>query len=195
MIFRSWLCFYCVNIDRKFRSSRAAVIDGCCVTAALKQAEPSRSEQNQATQPEPDGSFRSLKTRTRTRTETRNTSWIKEFDPTRKLPGPNPDWSPSVGTLEPEWSRLSTRVGLLLRRLVFLFVQLEFLGSSVVFSRVSSPLAARRVRVFRWETPGRRACCSPAVLLLPPGCFHEEGAALLRLLLASTQMLTSANSS
>lgn len=88
------MCFYCVNINRMFRSSRAAAIDGCCVTAALKQAESNRSEQNQATQPEPDGSYRSLKTRTRTRAETRNTSWIKQLDPTRKLPGPKPGLKP-----------------------------------------------------------------------------------------------------
>lgn len=67
------------------------VVSGCdyeclvehCVTATLKQAESSRSRQNQAIEPGQDGPYQCLRTRAQNRIQ----AWIKNQDSTRKLPG------------------------------------------------------------------------------------------------------------
>lgn len=100
VLFMLLLCMY----NRMWRNPDCGCLDGSYVTAALKQAKPSRAEQSH--RPGPDGPLQGLNTRTEPGLKTRTKPWIRDRDSTRNLPGRNPDHSPSPGTFNPEWSRL-----------------------------------------------------------------------------------------
>ncbi len=161
--------------------SDCGCLDGCCVTAALKQsrADPSRARPQT---PHQMDHFKAWKTGLKPGPR----PWRNPGLKTSIQPGNSRDETritPRVSGHLTRRRRLSSRVGLLVLRLLFSSWYFSSSRCFRCFSRFSSPLAGRAVRVFRCRISGLRACCCPALLLLPPVCFHQEGAALLLLLL------------
>ena len=133
----------------------------------------------QATNSGPDGSCLSLKTGTQTRTKPRT----KDLESTGIELWQKLDYTVRAGAFTREWRRVCTRV----RSPLFFFA--AFTGFYFCFPFSISLCWLAQVAfscVQSFKAPllntGPRACCSPALVLLHPVCFHQEGAALLLLL-------------